>query len=189
LVGLVVEVGVSLEGTTRVVEEATAKGGDVLVAFLGFLDGGVADTGGEASGLGAVETVELPGGAGGLFDEVALDFVAGFEVGIPGVHTVLVFGWVFAGDDGGAGGGAVLEGVPADHGFAFGGARTGAALGVFAVGVDAGLGGHGAGSWLRASPRILERGTVLILELARRSGCGILENDFWGADVEVIGRH
>jgi hypothetical protein len=53
------------------------------------------------------------------------------------------FGGIFAGDDVGPGVDAGFEGVERGSGFAFGRCWAGGFLGVEAIGVDLGLGGHG----------------------------------------------
>jgi hypothetical protein len=127
--------------------EGVAEGGIVL-------DGGVEEIGvGEIVeafdaivpelGFDAAEAALDPLGGDEGVDERELVGIGGAEVEEEGSSKGFEFGGVFAGDDVGPGVDAGFEGVERGGGFALGRGGAGGFLGVEAVGVDLGLGGHG----------------------------------------------
>jgi hypothetical protein len=96
----------------------------------------------EEAGFDSAEAGELPLGHDDLVDEGGFEGAVGlelFEEGDPEFFEILI---LFANDDRVFGGEAMLEGIEADGGLAFGGFGAGAQLGVAAIGVDLLFGGH-----------------------------------------------
>jgi len=128
--------------------ESVAEGGIVL-------DGGVEEIGvGEVFveafdlvipelGFDAAEAALGPLSGDEGVDERELDGIGGAEVEEELGGEGFEFGGIFAGDDVGPGVDAGFEGVESGAGFALGGGGAGGFLGVEAIGVDLGLGGHG----------------------------------------------
>ncbi len=96
---------------------------------------------GEELGFEERDAVEAPGGVGELVDELGLGGGGGVVLGEELLEVVLVGGEILGGEDGGAAGEAVLEGVEGRAVFAGVGAGAGGVLGVGAV--DGGAGGCG----------------------------------------------
>jgi len=99
----------------------------------------------EEAGFQGAQAGKAPGGHGDLLDQDGFDGPDGLEVIKEGLESLVEEGGVLAGDDGEAGGEAVLEGIEGGGGFALGGFGAGAELGVGAVGVDLFLRGHKGG--------------------------------------------
>jgi hypothetical protein len=93
--------------------------------------------------LEAFGALESPGEADGAVGEGGFEGALGGQFGEHLVAVGLEFAWIFANDDGVAGDQAVLESVLGDGGLACGGAGAGGFLGVLAIGLDLGFGGHG----------------------------------------------
>ena len=94
-------------------------------------------------GLGAPEALEGPLAADEFIDVDALLGEGGAEAEVVGGDESVVGGTVFAGEDGGVGVDAGLEGIEAGGGLALGGLGAGGFLGVATVGVDLAQGCHG----------------------------------------------
>ena len=92
--------------------------------------------------LHAEEAQLAPGGHGELADENFLGGGGGLVLGFEGVEQGFEIGGVFAQQDEGFGGEAVLDAVETDGGAAFGRFRARAFLRVLAVGGDLSFGGH-----------------------------------------------
>ncbi|MBI4322100.1 MAG: hypothetical protein HY675_26715, partial [Chloroflexi bacterium] len=104
---------------------------------------------GDVTGLGADDATQTPATNGDVLDASLLDGALGMEVigeGLEEVGEVLGVlieeGGALQSSDERAGADAVLEGVQGDAGFALGGLGAGRTLGVTAVGVELGRGGH-----------------------------------------------
>jgi hypothetical protein len=104
------EVGIEVDMAAGVPEEASTQRGDLVGELIDAALVGLACVGG-ASGYGAVGAFELPGELDGSGDEEAFDVIAGVEVGAPGFQSGVEGVGVLAGEDGGLGAHAVLEGV------------------------------------------------------------------------------
>src|SRR5262245_15356962 len=128
-------------------EEAASQGGDLVGELIDAALVGCAGIGG-AGGEGAVGAFELPGELDGSGDEEAFDVVAGIEVGGPGVEAGVEGVGVLAGEDGGLGAHAVLQGVHASALAPALGLRAGTPGRVSPVDLGAvgGGGGHGGSS-------------------------------------------
>jgi hypothetical protein len=98
-------------------------------------------------GFNAAEAALDPLGGDEGVDEWELDGVGGAEVEHECGGEGFEFGGIFAGDDVGPGVDPGFESVERGGGFAFGGGGAGGFLGVAAIGVDLGFGGHG---WVSA---------------------------------------
>jgi hypothetical protein len=107
--------------------------------------------------LGALGSLQLPGGVDSLLQQALLGLVPRLELVGPGLEPQLQPLEILAGEDEGFGGHAVFDGVELRAVFSFEGARTGALLGVAAVDLGpAGPGcsccggrGHGVGPLAR----------------------------------------
>ena len=101
--------GVELDRSAGVPEEATAQHEDLVGLGGGLRGAGREEVGLESSGPGAIGAVELPGDIHGALDEVAFEVVAGLERGGPGVEPGAEGAAVLAGEEREAGAHAVLE--------------------------------------------------------------------------------
>src|SRR5206468_1343876 len=128
-----------------ILEQPLAQRGGLVGLAEGQFVRRVADDVGEASRLGAVGPLELPGDGGRPLDQALLNVVAGLEVGRPGVEPALEGVGVLAGQDKGQGAETVLQGVEAGAALARGCLGPGAVLGIAAVDRGAVERGHGAG--------------------------------------------
>jgi hypothetical protein len=114
--------------------------GEGLEALVVLLEGVGAEV--VVVGFALAEAAEAPPGVGDAVDQEALVGAGGLEVVFEGAEGFLEGGGILAGEDGEAGGEAVLEGVEADGGLALGGARSGGKQSVTPIGVDATRIGH-----------------------------------------------
>ncbi len=148
------------EGVVGIIREA--MGEDAAGVGRGAVGAG-RDFGGldvEEVVFGLLDAAELPGEVDDAVEEGELDGVAGAEVAFQFVAEGGEGGGAFAGEDGGVGADAVLEGVEAGAGFALGRARAGGFQGVGAVGGETawGDGGRVWGLGFRVGGRGLEIG-------------------------------
>jgi hypothetical protein len=96
----------------------------------------------EEAGFDAAEAGELPLGHDDLVDEGGFEGAVGLELFEEGGAEFFEIRFLFAIDDRAFGGEAMLEGIEANGGLAFGGFGAGAQLGVAAIGGDLLFGGH-----------------------------------------------
>jgi hypothetical protein len=96
----------------------------------------------EEAGFDAAEADELPLGHDDLVDEGGFEGAVGLELFEEGDAEFVEIRFDFANDDGVFGGEAMLEGIEANGGLAFGGFGAGAQLGVAAIGGELFAGSH-----------------------------------------------
>ena len=154
---------------TRLREEGDRRFGLVVEAIDGPVDLlgvrlvplglGLLDPIGQALLLVAHAAFEPPGGGGGAFDQEASGLGGGLPVVHPGGHVRVEGGAIFGRQDDFVGSESVFQAIQPGSFLAGGGAWSGGLLGVLAVGVDAGLAGHGGVSlgddsmWVRHCAR------------------------------------
>src|ERR1022692_3712571 len=100
----------------------------------------------EQAGVKVSDRAHFEFGGDEAFDQGVLGLVEGLEAVAEMVEELEEFVGIAVGREELAGGHAVHEAVAAGYGFAFGGTRAGAFLGILAIGVSLRFGSHGNGS-------------------------------------------